>query len=72
MRRNMALALSDDCLREVLAAAAMVPVGRRGAFLERLAQELANQPAVGPGLVHRIAYAVAREIAWDAEAPPAA
>jgi hypothetical protein len=71
---DMPLALSDDCLREVFAAAALVPVELRGAFLEAVAAELGDQSALGPGNVHRIAFAVARRIAWDVEreTPPAA
>jgi hypothetical protein len=45
----MALALSDDALREVMAAAALVPTERRGLFLQRVAAELAGLVA-GPGL----------------------
>ena len=56
----MALALSDDCLREVMAAAALVPVERRHIHLEAVARELQGEPVVGPGLVHRLAFAVAR------------
>jgi hypothetical protein len=62
----MALALSDDALREVMAAAALVPTERRGLFLQRVAAELDGQVA-GPGLCHRIAYRVAAELTWDAE-----
>jgi hypothetical protein len=61
------IALSDDALREVFAAARLVPVARRGAFLEQVARELQGQSTLGPGNVHRTAFAVARRIAWDAE-----
>ena len=51
----------------VMAAARVVPVERRGVYLERLAAELAGK-VVGPGLVHRVAVKVARELAWEAPA----
>jgi hypothetical protein len=46
LRRPMPLALSDDQLRIVMAAAARLPVEQRSAFLERLAAE-AERPRLG-------------------------
>jgi hypothetical protein len=47
-------------------AAQMVPYDLRQVFLERLALELRDKD-LGAGLVHRIAFEVARTITWDAE-----
>jgi ribosomal protein L15 len=52
--------LTDSQLHEVQQAA------RRQAFLEQLAAELRGK-ILGDGLVHRVAYEVAREITWGAE-----
>jgi len=60
--------LSDNQLREVKQAAAMVPQDLRGAFLERLAVELRGKD-LGDGPVHRIAYETARSIVWDTGRP---
>lgn len=62
------LALTDEVLAEVFSAARLVPVECRGAFLERVADELAGQE-LGPGLVHRVAFKIARALVWDAPAP---
>jgi len=48
------LALSDDELSAVQRAAAPVHPQQRDAFLKALAEELAQHPTVGPGLVHRL------------------
>jgi hypothetical protein len=61
------IALHQDALREVIAAAMLVPVECRVVFLERVAQQLEGQRAIGAGNAHQIAYRVARELAWDAE-----
>ena len=61
------IALHPDALREVMAAATLVPVECRTVFLARVAQELEGQRVVGPGNAHQIAFRVARELAWDAE-----
>src|SRR5262249_38706063 len=66
--RMSPIALTDSELREVQQAAQMVPYERRQAFLERLASELRGK-VLGDGLVHKLAYAVAREIAWDVDRP---
>jgi hypothetical protein len=58
--------LTDAQLREVRQAAQMVPYELRQTFLERLAIELRGKD-LGDGLVHRIAFAVARAVTWDAE-----
>jgi len=57
--------LTDAELAEVQAAAAMVPWDLRPAYLERLADALRGQD-LGDGLVHRVAYEVARDITWTA------
>jgi len=59
------LRLSDAQLREIQAAALMVPHDLRGAFLQRLALELEGK-VLGDGTVHRAAYAVARALVFDA------
>jgi hypothetical protein len=43
----------------------MVPLDLRDVFLERVAAKLRGKD-LGDGLVRRIAYDVARVIAWDA------
>jgi hypothetical protein len=58
--------LTDSELQEVLQAARMVPFDLRQAFLEQLAIELHGKD-LGDGVVHRVAYSVARPITWDAE-----
>jgi hypothetical protein len=65
------IALTDSQLQEVLQAARMVPLDLRQAFLEQLAVELRGQE-LGDGLVHRVAFEVARTIIWDTERLPAA
>jgi len=60
------IALSDAELAEVMAAAHLVPVDLRQAFLEKVAVRLRGED-LGPGLVHRVAFEIARGIAWDAE-----
>jgi hypothetical protein len=68
------IALTDAQLREVQQAASMVLIELRGLYLERVADQLRGKD-LGDGLVHRIAYEVARTIMWDAgrvvEGPPA-
>jgi hypothetical protein len=56
--------LTDEQMREVQQAAAIVPYNLRQTFLERLALELRGKD-LGDGLVHRAAYQVARSIVWD-------
>jgi len=60
------IALTDSQLRELMQAAQLVPIDRRDEFLRRVALELRGQ-TVGDGLVHRVAYDVARRISWDSE-----
>jgi hypothetical protein len=57
--------LSDRQLAEVQQAAQMVPWDLRPAYLERLAEALRGRD-LGDGLVHRVAYTIAREITWSA------
>jgi hypothetical protein len=59
------IALTDTQLREVQAAAQMVPYDLRSVFLEQVMTELRGKD-LGDGLVHRVAYAVARSITWTA------
>src|SRR6516225_9262829 len=61
------IALTDSELHEVMQAAQMVPYDLRQVFLGRLALELRGKDLGGGGLVHRIAFEVARTITWDAE-----
>jgi hypothetical protein len=61
------IALPPDALREVRAAATLVPVEFRITFLSRVARELEGQRVVGPGNAHQIAFRVARELQWDWE-----
>src|SRR5262249_39902350 len=58
--------LTDSQLQEVLQAARMVPFDLGQAFLEQLAIELHGKD-LGDGVVHRVAYSVARAITWNAE-----
>ena len=60
------IALTDNQLREVMQAAQMVPFDLRQLYLQRLAEELRGKD-LGDGVVHRVAYEVARSICWDAE-----
>jgi hypothetical protein len=60
------IALTDDQLKEVRQAALTVPYSLRPLFLEQLALELRGKD-LGDGLVHRIAYEVARSIAWTSD-----
>ena len=61
------IALTDSELRELMQAASPVPWDLRDAFLTRVAVELRGKDDLGDGLVHRVAYEIARTIAWDAE-----
>jgi hypothetical protein len=61
------LRLTDAQLREVRQAALMVPHDLRSVFLERLALALRGQGELGDGVVHRVAYEVARVVVWDSE-----
>jgi hypothetical protein len=63
------IAFTDTQLRELMQAANMVPWDLRDAFLTRVAAELRGKDDLGDGLVHRVAYEIARTIAWDAERP---
>jgi hypothetical protein len=62
----MPIALSDSQLRELMQAAQLVPLDLRNVFLERVAARLRGKD-LGDGLVHRVAYEVAKSITWDAE-----
>jgi len=60
------IALTDNQLREIQLAAAMVPYDLRSVFLERVMTELRGK-IIGDGTVHRVAYEVARSITWGAD-----
>lgn len=60
----MPIRLSDAELRELMQVAAMVPFDLREIFLTHVAAELRDKD-LGDGLVHRVAYQVARSIVWD-------
>jgi hypothetical protein len=60
----MPIALSDSQLREIQLVAQMVPYDLRSRFLEKVMTELRGKD-LGDGLVHRVAYEVARAITWD-------
>ena len=62
----MPVALTDAQLRELMQAAQLVPLDLRNAFLQQVAARLRGKD-LGDGLVHRVAYEVARSITWDAE-----
>jgi hypothetical protein len=53
------IALSDAELAEVMQAARLVPHDLRQAYLEQVAVKLRGKD-LGPGLVHRVAFEVAR------------
>ena len=53
------IALSDAELTEVMQAARLVPHDLRQAYLEQVATKLRGKD-LGPGLVHRVAFEVAR------------
>jgi hypothetical protein len=55
------LALSDAELAMVMAAAQPLAPEQRDGFLQAVAAELAQIPAVGPGAVHRICRQLQRE-----------
>jgi hypothetical protein len=61
------IALSDHQMREVMDAANLVPLDLRQHYLERLALELRDKDLAGAdGLVHRLAFQVARSITFAA------
>jgi hypothetical protein len=61
------IALSDAELAEVMAAARLIPHDLRQTYLERVAVELRGREILGPGIVHRVAFMIARGISWDNE-----
>jgi hypothetical protein len=58
MQSPKPLALSDDQLSAVLAAATPLPPDVRGAFLETCAREIAALPMIGDGSLHRLVMVV--------------
>jgi uncharacterized protein (DUF2336 family) len=59
------LGLSPSQLRELMVVAQTVPVALRQAFFARVGEQLRGHEL---GLLHRVAHAVARELAWNATA----
>jgi hypothetical protein len=59
------IALTDAQMAELKAAAETIPWDLRPNFLEQVAARLRGQD-LGDGLVHRIAFEVAREMIWSA------
>ena len=57
--------LTDEQMHEIRQAAATVPYDLRQVFLEQLAEALRGKD-LGNGIVHRTAYAIARDITWTA------
>ena len=57
----MPLKLNDDELDAVYRAARPLPVHQRDAFLQRVADQLANCPEIGPGAVARACRTAQRE-----------
>jgi hypothetical protein len=55
------LALTDEQMSALLAAAHPLPPDSRSAFLETCACELAKLPAIGDGALHRVVMAVQRQ-----------
>jgi hypothetical protein len=54
------IALTDEQMAAIWAAAYPVPPDRRAPFLEMCACELAKLPAIGDGAVHRVVTRVQR------------
>ena len=65
----MPLSLSAENLDLVLGLARPLEEGRRGAFLQAVAEQLAAEPMAGPGAVHRIARGLQRQF-FDPPADP--
>jgi hypothetical protein len=60
------IGLTDTQMHELMQAAQSVPPHLRHIFLQRVADELHGK-ALDDGLVHRVAVAVAKTLAWDAD-----
>jgi hypothetical protein len=60
-RMSRPIALTDDQMSALLAAAHPLPPVSRSAFLEACAVELAKLPMIGDGVVHRVAMLVQRQ-----------
>jgi hypothetical protein len=56
----MPIRLTDSELDAVMAAARPIAVGRRDAFLQRVASALQGYGEIGPGVVYRVAAQVQR------------
>jgi hypothetical protein len=59
------IALTDRQMAELRQAAETVPYELRERYLERVAARLRGQD-LGDGVIHRVAFEVAREMIWDA------
>jgi hypothetical protein len=60
------LSLNDDEYQAVMRAAGPVHPTQRSAFLQALAKEFEGHPAIGPGLVHRLAAQLQRQFTVEA------
>ena len=63
---TLPIRLTDAQMREVQQIALGVPYHLRAAYLQEVAAVLRNNGPLGDGLVHRVARAVAHQIAWNA------
>jgi hypothetical protein len=61
MMRHMPPSLSDADLQAVMNAGRPLDRARRRAFLEDVMAEIARQPVVGPGTIHRICVLAQRK-----------
>ena len=66
------LSLSDEEYSAVMAAASPVHPSQRDEFLRTLADEIVQQPAIGVGLVHRLAADLQRRYIVEARDEAAA
>jgi len=58
------IALSDEQLTAIFAAAQPLAPDRRSEFFEHVAREIATMPEVGDGSLHRVISRVQRQF-WD-------
>jgi hypothetical protein len=55
------IALSEQQMMAVWAAARSLPPNARGAFLEEVAREISRHPVLGDGLLHRVIMQVQKK-----------